>query len=859
MLGFIVVGLPALAGVVISEWRRRQSRRLVDEDWLQLLDGLTRQFALRRRIELRMSPVPLIPMTWGVVRPVVLLPEQAQQWPEPMRRLVLLHEVAHIKRWDVGFQLVSRWATAVYWFHPLAWYALHRLRAECEHACDDYVVHLGTRRTDYARQLVDLARSLRAARLTAAVPMTRKNALENRIKALFDDGRDHQPLSHRGTRVLLTCGLAVLTSLAVVHLGPSAAGQQPRTSSAPATATPEAPAQPGRKSAAPATGTSAKENPPAAAPNGFVRRVYTYPITVKGRAVDPAGKPITGAHVYLASRLGHYKRVAETTADAEGRYALLAVPLPIERANTVTGRDEGAFQVFGQAEGLGFAWRPVKSFFPHPNGAHDMYVAMRDPPGSYEANDKIELDLRFPPAARLSGTVVDDRGNPLPDVRIEIRACESLIVVDNVIPGWTLDALNERDSAPPSMKIRTTDAGGRFEFADMPVDCRFRIDIAAENFPGRTVYAATTRGPQPDYQGTQVLTGDFKVTLATPVDVPIKMVFSDTREPAPRVAVQAAKGYVNTLETTDDEGRVILRLPPGTYRMENWPARGTPYLVTDGELVVGPNPPTEPIVYTLRPAGIIEITVVDAETGAGVPDVDVWQQIEPNGPRQRLVFRSWEVSTRIAWRESPRTDARGKLRALVEPGKHRIGVGLESYPRGHEVVDSGGQEVECRPGEKVPLKFTMRASGTVDDEASRKAIEALQGTWVLESYTTDGVVKSAEDENTSFHGERDTIVGNRRVYRYKDTPEGIADDDDNIPRDEIRIDATKSPAWFDSRSVNRPEGWVRLGIYKLEGDRLTICWRLGRRGMEDKIERPRAFEAGAGSHAGLSIYNRLKP
>ena len=142
--------------------------------------------------------------------------------------------------------------------------------------------------------------------------------------------------------------------------------------------------------------------------------------------------------------------------------------------------------------------------------------------------------------------------------------------------------------------------------------------------------------------------------------------------------------------------------------MENWPARGTPYLVTEGELVVGTNPPAEPVVDTLRPAGIVEVTVVDAETGAGIPDVDVWQQTDPDGRRERLVFRSWEVATRIAWRESPRTDAHGKLRALVEPGKHRIGVGLESYPRSHEVVETGGQEVECRPGETVQLKFTMR-------------------------------------------------------------------------------------------------------------------------------------------------------
>ena len=46
--------------------------------------------------------------------------------------------------------------------------------------------------------------------------------------------------------------------------------------------------------------------------------------------------------------------------------------------------------------------------------------------------------------------------------------------------------------------------------------------------------------------------------------------------------------------------------------------------------------------------------------------------------------------------------------APVEPGTNRIGVGLESYPRGYEVVESGGQEVEPRPGETIRLEFTMR-------------------------------------------------------------------------------------------------------------------------------------------------------
>jgi beta-lactamase regulating signal transducer with metallopeptidase domain len=678
-MGFLAAAMPALAGIVANEWRRRRSRPVTDPGWLESLETLADQLAIRRRVELRTIPASVIPTTWGILWPVILLPEGAREWPEALRRLVLLHELAHIRRGDVGFQLAGRMAAAAYWFHPLAWYALHRMRVECECACDDHVVHAGGRRTDYARQLVDLARSLRASARIAAVSMVRENTLEHRIKTLFDEGHSHKPLSHCLGGSLLVGALALLIGLAVVHPGASA------------------------------TVAPAPVNPPAVPQDPALPQTYTYPITITGRAVDPDGKPVAGARIYLASRRADYKRVAETVADAEGRYAFRDVELPIERARTVNGRDEGAFQVFGQAEGFGFAWRPQKWFYPLPKPPSITYEPeWRDPPGHYQANDRIELDLRFPPVARFSGTVVDDRGNRLAGVRLEIRNCESLTVVDNVRPGWTLDALNEHDSAPPSMKIRTTGADGRFEFTGMPENCRFRIDVRAKGFPDRWIHAATTRAPQPPHDGGPVFTGDFKLTLTTPVDVPIKMVYGDTREPAPKVAVQAVEGLVNILRTTDDQGRVTLTLPPGHYRMENWPARGTPYLVTDGELVVAAKPSAEPVALSLRPAAIVEVTVVDAETEAGIPEVDLWERTGPGPQREKVIISSWEVATRIAWRESPRTDARGKLRALVEPGKHRFGVGWQSFPRGFEAFEDQGQEVECRAGETLRLKFAMR-------------------------------------------------------------------------------------------------------------------------------------------------------
>ena len=300
-------------------------------------------------------------------------------------------------------------------------------------------------------------------------------------------------------------------------------------------------------------------------------------------------------------------------------------------------------------------------------------------------------------------------GNPRPGVRLEIRDCESLSVVDNVIPGWTLDALNERDSAPPSMKIRTTDAQGRFEFTGLPVDCRFWIDFRAKDFPWRWVYAATTGGPQPDHDGAPVLTGDFKVTLGDAAGRADQDGVRRHRRAGPQGRGASGRG---SREYSGNDRR------PGPRHLEA-PAGKVP----DGELA-GPRDSLSRDRGGTRggdePAGRARRGHRCARPASSKspswtrrpaqesPTSTCGSRPIPNGRRERLDFRSWEVATRIAWRESPRTDARGKLRALVEPGKHRIGVGLESYPRNHEVVETSGQDVECRPGETVQLKFTMR-------------------------------------------------------------------------------------------------------------------------------------------------------
>jgi beta-lactamase regulating signal transducer with metallopeptidase domain/DUF4097 and DUF4098 domain-containing protein YvlB len=134
------------------------------------------------------------PIAWGLRRPIVLFPPEAENWPAERMRVALLHELAHIARLDHVWQLVAQIACAIYWFHPLLWIASRAMRTESEHACDDRVLEAGMPGPDYAELLLEVARSVRAPRFyaSAAVSMARSSHLEERLHAVLDDERSRQ-------------------------------------------------------------------------------------------------------------------------------------------------------------------------------------------------------------------------------------------------------------------------------------------------------------------------------------------------------------------------------------------------------------------------------------------------------------------------------------------------------------------------------------------------------------------------------------------------------------------------------------------------------------------------------------------
>lgn len=187
-----------------STWRlERHAERVTDSSWASALCEAAERLRTRRHVILLRGGRALMPLTWGVMRPVLLLPEEADEWPQERRRAVLLHELAHVRRRDCLTQWLGLAACAAYWFNPLAWWAASRLRTEREQACDDLVLQAGERASDYAAQLLDVARSLRPAPTLApaGLAMARISGLEIRLRAILDAPEPARPFALAGVHV----------------------------------------------------------------------------------------------------------------------------------------------------------------------------------------------------------------------------------------------------------------------------------------------------------------------------------------------------------------------------------------------------------------------------------------------------------------------------------------------------------------------------------------------------------------------------------------------------------------------------------------------------------------------------------
>ncbi len=160
-------------------------------------------------------------MTWGLVRPVILVPAGNVHWSDAAKRSVLLHELGHIRRGDCLVHLLGRLAGVAYWFHPLVWLAAKQLRKTSEQAADDLVLSANIAPPDYAQHLLAVAAQVRGLHWfgQVALPMASPSDLEGRVLAILDPTRNHRSLKRKTCYALMILAAAMLIPCAILRFG----------------------------------------------------------------------------------------------------------------------------------------------------------------------------------------------------------------------------------------------------------------------------------------------------------------------------------------------------------------------------------------------------------------------------------------------------------------------------------------------------------------------------------------------------------------------------------------------------------------------------------------------------------------
>lgn len=214
MLGRLVVGIGGIW------WVTRRGTELEDEALLTELDRACDRLGINSLVRVLTSEHVDVPLVWGLRKPVLLLPAHAMGWTRERLRVVFLHELAHLRRRDAVTLLITRAASAIWWFHPVVWSLDRTARRDCEQACDDLVLGAGTLPSEYADHLLSIARLLPHRDPFGAVTlaMSRRSQLEGRLLSILQPHVKRASTSRNAAIVAAVLALLLVIPLASMQL-----------------------------------------------------------------------------------------------------------------------------------------------------------------------------------------------------------------------------------------------------------------------------------------------------------------------------------------------------------------------------------------------------------------------------------------------------------------------------------------------------------------------------------------------------------------------------------------------------------------------------------------------------------------
>jgi beta-lactamase regulating signal transducer with metallopeptidase domain len=201
---------------------RARADVLVDGHWLSALARAQRRMGFKHGTALLTSDELSSPISWGLMRPVILLNTRAvEAWGEA--EAIIAHELAHVARMDWMKLLLARVATALFWFNPLVWVLAREAHQLREETADDAVLAADIADTDYAQLLVGVARHECPGLLLGAHGVApSKSSLARRVARVLDGKSVRGPVARSFALGVLVGAIVIAAPLAALTLTPGA-------------------------------------------------------------------------------------------------------------------------------------------------------------------------------------------------------------------------------------------------------------------------------------------------------------------------------------------------------------------------------------------------------------------------------------------------------------------------------------------------------------------------------------------------------------------------------------------------------------------------------------------------------------
>ena len=214
MAGVVVFWVRLLGGWMIAERLRRRQVQPAPRHWQQVFDRLRARLRVSRPVRLLVSGLVQAPAVVGLLRPVVLVPVGALAGlPAEHMEALLLHELAHIRRYDYLVNALQNMVEALLFYHPAVWWVSGHMRSERELCCDDAAVAITGDPQSYARALAEVG-AAEHAHYQAAIAAT-GGSLANRVARLLGEPRPASR-THSPAAVAAAAALVAITAMAVV-------------------------------------------------------------------------------------------------------------------------------------------------------------------------------------------------------------------------------------------------------------------------------------------------------------------------------------------------------------------------------------------------------------------------------------------------------------------------------------------------------------------------------------------------------------------------------------------------------------------------------------------------------------------